>query len=383
MVSVIGPFDVEPEEEDGNGGMVIFQFGEDRYVPPTADRSSERRERLPDRSERAGNVTPPPPDLPTVRIDDQDKDSLRLGWATPTPGTGAAEASASRASRSRWAPSIREVVFDRADLSGAKFDSVTLQNAVFNDSNLTATRFENVKLRAVDFSRVDLGRAVFLKTTYDCATRFPQGFRPDRAGLIAAADRCHGRPTPRDYSGSVVCEWPATQPVFPGARFDGMNCGGGRQELPRRLAGASLRHAVLRPYPGVSFADADLSGAVGPWPRHEPSLCDSGWQSIVDVLLGASSLERTRLEGVELQLFDAAIIGLNEPDDDKGSSPIEKLFAADLRGAVLKCDSLSDYALSESRYEIAASARMPRFLARLSKAEGVVIDPSCRPYLPK
>lgn len=134
----------------------------------------------------------------------------------------------------------------------------------------------------------------------------------------------------------------------------------------------------------MSFDDADPSGAVGPDTRHEPGICEVGRESIVDVLLGASSLERTRLDGVELQLFDAAIIGLNRSDDDdKGLLKIEKLFAADLRGAVLKCDPLSDDVLSESRYKTAAETRMPRFLARLSKAEGVVIDPSCRPYLAK
>lgn len=95
-----------------------------------------------------------------------------------------------------------------------------------------------------------------------------------------------------------------------------LNCGNERQDLPRRLAGASLRHAVLRPDPGVSFDDADPSGAVGPDTRHEPGICEVGRESIVDVLLGASSLERTRLDGVELQLFDAAIIGLNRSDDD-------------------------------------------------------------------
>ena len=385
--SVIGPFDVEPEDGDDNGGMIIFQFGEDRYVPPKADRSAERRERLPDRPERAGNVRSPSrsPDPSAVRIDDQNKDSLRLGWATPTPGTGAAETSVSRASRSRWSPSIRDVVFDRADLNEAKFDSVTLQNAVFSASNLTATRFEEVKLRGVDFSRADLSRTVFVKTTYDCATRFPKGFRPDRVGLIAASDRCHGRPTARDYSGAVACQWPSKQPVFPGTRFDGMNCGNEQQDLPQRLAGASLRHAVLRPdHQGISFDDADLSGAVGPSARHEPGQCDGGRQSIVDVLFAASSLKQTRLDGVELQLFDAAIIGLNEPDDDaKSLLQVEKLFAADLRGAVLKCDPLSESALSSSFVKTAAETRMPRFLAGLSKAKGVVIDASCRPFLAK
>jgi uncharacterized protein YjbI with pentapeptide repeats len=85
--------------------------------------------------------------------------------------------------------SLRSVVAARAQFLGgravgASFMSANLDGARFEGTLLTGADFSGASLASADLSSADISQAMFQRSSFDCHTKFPKGFRPDQAGMI-------------------------------------------------------------------------------------------------------------------------------------------------------------------------------------------------------
>ena len=85
----------------------------------------------------------------------------------------------------------------------------------------------------------------------------------------------------------------------------------------------------------MSFFGADLTGVDDNGERFWPAFCESGGSSIVDALLRAKRLDRAKLRGVNLHLFDAAAVALDLSESDVDQA-IKRLSKANLDGTTFE-----------------------------------------------
>lgn len=76
--------------------------------------------------------------------------------------------------------------FRGASLPGASFWSGRLAGTDFADARLVGAKFDKADLSGADLSRADLRGATFEGARFDCRTRLPRGFVPDRLGMVPA-----------------------------------------------------------------------------------------------------------------------------------------------------------------------------------------------------
>jgi uncharacterized protein YjbI with pentapeptide repeats len=79
------------------------------------------------------------------------------------------------------------------NLSGAKlpmahFIDADLANANFSGTVLTGASFDQVSVVGANFANADLNGTKWMSVTYDCATKFPDQFDPNAAGLVRYED---------------------------------------------------------------------------------------------------------------------------------------------------------------------------------------------------
>lgn len=80
----------------------------------------------------------------------------------------------------------------RAGLPGSKFYRGQLAATDFADARLVGAEFDRADLRGADLSRADLRGASFDGAKYDCRTRFPRGFAPERMSMEFDGGACRG-----------------------------------------------------------------------------------------------------------------------------------------------------------------------------------------------
>jgi uncharacterized protein YjbI with pentapeptide repeats len=76
------------------------------------------------------------------------------------------------------------------EVSEGNFD-----NATFDGANLATCEFVRSSFRNASFLRADLSNAYFEDSSlagakYDCATKLPEDFDPEAAGMINVEDSC-------------------------------------------------------------------------------------------------------------------------------------------------------------------------------------------------
>jgi len=78
--------------------------------------------------------------------------------------------------------------FMKTDFQNASFADANLQGAKLSDVNLSGANFHGADLRGADLSGTDLEGVLWGWTKYSPNTQWPDGFKPENAGVLLEED---------------------------------------------------------------------------------------------------------------------------------------------------------------------------------------------------